>query len=91
MPYSLLGDGTLSTLNGIFVARAGANSFPFEPTASPGPKNAAGVWRQVGATVEWTNPTFDNNAAFICIDYSAGTSGVLPSTFIERHPVLVLH
>ena len=74
VPYSLLGDGTLSTPNGIFVARSGISSFPFKPTASPGPNDVAGVWRQVVDTVEWTSPTFDNNAAVICIDSSASTS-----------------
>ena len=86
VPYFLLGDGALATSTGTFAAPAGADSAPFKPTANPGPNDIAGVWKQVGGTVEWTSPEFDGGQAVICIVSGAGSSGGITAYFHGTPP-----
>jgi hypothetical protein len=85
IPYSLLGDGTLSTLNGIIVAPADADSFPFKPTANPGPNDVPGAWQFTGAMAAWMDPTFDGGVAIICMDSTAGATGGI-SVYVHGTP-----
>ena len=85
IPYTLLGDGTLSTPDGIIVAPADTDSFPFKPSANPGPDDVPGAWQFTGTMAAWMDPTFDGGVAIICMDSAAGATGGI-SVYVHGTP-----